>query len=476
MEVNKISKIVIDPMTRVSGLLGIEVEIKNNKIVDAICKGNQFRGFEKMFEGRNPLDIIRLAPRICGICSTHHTLASTEALEEAFKVKPNANGKLAREIANGFEFLQNHLRQIYLLALPDYVQIINLNPLTKNQTAKEADYRLPANLTIKINKDIEGAVTNSRLAHKAIAILAGKAPHCHGIYLGGITTEIGIQQIEQITYIVSSIKTFIETKLIEDIYIIVDYYKDYYDMGKGYGNLITGGVFADYEPPIRYSVPGVMINNVKEPLDRKYITENVFNSWLESPNDTVIPGSNQPPIPNAYKQGAYSWVEAARYKGHAMEGGPLARMIINGYYNRGISAMDRLVARVLEAQRICESIEAAIKILKTEEPYQEAWKIPDNGSGAALIGASRGLLGHWINIENKKVSNYTIIPPSAWNLSPTDSKGVKGPVEEALIGTNIANEKNPVEIGRIVRSFDPCLNCAAHVVSDRYEPFEINIV
>ena len=61
------SKIVIDPITRVSGLLGIEVEIKNNKIIDAKCKGNQFRGFEKMFEGRDPLDIIRLAPRICAI-------------------------------------------------------------------------------------------------------------------------------------------------------------------------------------------------------------------------------------------------------------------------------------------------------------------------------------------------------------------------------------------------------------------------
>ncbi|MEG2017789.1 MAG: nickel-dependent hydrogenase large subunit [Clostridium sp.] len=470
------SKIVIDPITRVSGLLGIEVEIKNNKIIDAKCKGNQFRGFEKMFEGRDPLDIIRLAPRICGICSTHHTLAATEAMEDAFKVIPDVNGKLAREIANGFEFLQNHLRQIYLFAIPDYVQIIDLNPITKNQGPREADYRLPGNLTMKINKDIEGAIEYSRLAHKAIAILAGKAPHCHGIYVGGITTDIGIQQIEELIYIINKIKAFINIKLLEDIYIIADYYKDYYSMGKGYGNFITGGVFEDYEAPIKYSIAGVMINGSIEKLDKEKISENIFSSWLENSTGEIKPGIDQPPIPSAYKNGAYSWVEAARYNGYALEGGPLARMIINGYYKRGVSVMDRLIARVLEAQKLCESIEAAINVLKIGKPYQQEWKIPEKGAGSAIIGAARGCLGHWINIDKKKVSNYTIIPPSAWNLSPTDGRGVRGPVEEALIGTTINNVTNPVEIGRIVRSFDPCLNCAAHVVSDRYEPFEVKIV
>lgn len=138
--------------------------------------------------------------------------------------------------------------------------------------------------------------------------------------------------------------------------------------------------------------------------------------------------------------------------------------------------MDRLVARVLEAQRLCDSIESAISILKIGKPYQQQWSIPEVGSGSAIIGSSRGCLGHWVNIDKKKVLNYTIVTPSAWNLSPTDSKGIRGPVEEALMGTAIVNVANPIEIGRIVRSFDPCLNCAAHVVSDRYEPFGVRII
>lgn len=470
-------KIIIDPMTRVSGVLKIEVEVENNKIIDARSSGGQFRGFERMFNGRPPLDIIRLAPRVCGICSTHHALAATLAIENALGVTPDFNGKVARDITNGFEFLQNHLRHLYFFAFPDFVEIADIDPLHKNLTAKEADYRLPPDITRRINEDYAEAVEYSRLAHRAIAVMAGKAPHCHGIFVGGITTTIGVQQVEAISYTVKVIKEFIENKLMEDIYAIAEYYNDYYAMGKGDGNFMDYGLFSDYlSPEIKYSSPGVIINGIKEGLDINHITENVAHSWFENAEENIIPGASEPSIPNAYKKDGYTWVNAARYKGYAMEGGPLARMILNGYYNHGISAMDRLVARVLEGKKICESIEGLIGLLKVGKPYQEQWVIPDEASGVGITAAARGCLGHWITIKDKKVLNYALIPPSTWNLSPTDSKGVKGPVEQALIGTEIASLENPVEIGRIVRSFDPCLNCAAHVVSDSYEPFTINLV
>lgn len=470
------AKIIIDPLTRVSGVLGIEVEIKGNQIVDARCKGNQFRGFERMFQGRDPLDIIWLSSRVCGICSTHHALTSTLAIENALGVDPDFNGKLAREIANGFEFLQNHLRQLYLFAFPDYVEVSNLNPVSLSLTPEEADYRLTEKLTAKINEDIKGAITNSRLAHRAIAMLTGKVPHGHGIFVGGITAKIDIQDIEGLEFTVKVIKEYVQKILLEDINIISDYYKDYFELGRGYGNFMDGGVFADYEGTIKYAEPGVMINGIRENLNVKNITENVHSSWLESKTEYLIPGVDQPPMPNAYKKQGYSWVVSPRYKGYALEGGPLARMTINGYYHRGISAMDRLTARGLELEKICESIEGALKLLKIGEPFQKQWEIPLEGKGVGISGASRGTLGHWISIKDKKVANYTLVTPSQWNLSPMDNKGVKGPVETALIGTKINNVKSPVEIGRIVRSFDPCLNCGAHVISDSYEPFTIDIV
>lgn len=103
----------IDPVTRISGLLNIEVQVENNKIVDAKVSGSQFRGFEKMFEGRPPFDIIRLVPRVCGICSTHHAITAVRAFENAMNITPDLNGRIARDIANGFEMLQNYIRHIY---------------------------------------------------------------------------------------------------------------------------------------------------------------------------------------------------------------------------------------------------------------------------------------------------------------------------------------------------------------------------
>lgn len=470
------TRIVIDPVTRISGLLDISVEVENNKVVTAKSSGSQFRGFEQMFQSRPPLDIIRLSPRICGICSTSHAVASTLALEDALKVTPDFNGKVVRDIAHGFELLQNYLRHIYFFVFPDYVNIIKLNPLYKTTNSKNADYRLSTSTNTEINNNYVECINVSREAHRAIAILAGKAPHCHGIFVGGTTTNINIEQIESIKYIISVIKEFVINKFIPDVYTIATTYKDYYKIGKGYGNLMSYGLYHDYKNLINYCTPSVMIKGKIEIFNSNNITENITNTWVESAVDTLIPGVDAPSSPNAYKADAYSWVNAARYNGYSMEGGSLARMILSGNYNHGISVMDRIVAKALEAKKICEIIEELIGLLKLGNAIQKEWEIPNIAKGLGLIDAERGPLGHWVSIKDKKVENYTLIPPSSWNLSPTDNRGIHGPVEEALLGTEINNIKNPIEVGRIVRSFDPCLNCAAHITSDRHTPITIEIL
>jgi len=90
--------------------------------------------------------------------------------------------------------------------------------------------------------------------------------------------------------------------------------------------------------------------------------------------------------------------------------------------------------------------------------------IPETAEGAGLIDTTRGALGHWIKINNSVISFYQIITPSGWNLS-TRNSSLKGTAEQALIGTTIQDVENPVELGRIVRSFDPCVSCATHVYS-----------
>jgi hydrogenase large subunit len=89
----------------------------------------------------------------------------------------------------------------------------------------------------------------------------------------------------------------------------------------------------------------------------------------------------------------------------------------------------------------------------------------------------RGALGHWVKYDSAgKISHYQIITPTCWNSSPQDADGVKGPIEQALIGTPILDATQPVEALRVIHSFDPCLACAVHVIRDDGETISKCIV
>jgi hydrogenase large subunit len=106
-------RIVLNPVTRISGFMEIDAAIDNNRVVDAKTKGLLFRGFEKMLNGRNPFDAVYYTQRICGICSTAHSVASTLALEDAIGIVPSEQGRYLRDILHGCEFPQNHIRHFY---------------------------------------------------------------------------------------------------------------------------------------------------------------------------------------------------------------------------------------------------------------------------------------------------------------------------------------------------------------------------
>lgn len=464
--------IKLNPVTRISGFMEIEVNVENNKVIDAKCSGLLFRGFEKMLVGRSPFDAIYLTERICGICSTAHGVVSTMALENALKVTPNRNDKILRDIMHGWEFIQNHIRHFYLYTLPDFVVTPEVEPV---YSIENSDLRLPEALNNKLSKDYVEAVRLSRLAHEALAVLGGKAPHCHGIFVGGVTQRLDSSKLTYLKSLVSQIKDFIINEMLEDVYIIADYYKDYFKIGKGYGNLMSYGVFQDYDKEgLSYVKPEVLLNKEEKNFKAIGITEGTANSWYSGQivRYNLFEGKTEP---DRNKLNAYSWIKNTRYEGNHMEVGPLARMILSGNYENNVSTMDRIIARVLETKKVIEIIEGLLGQVTFEEVGQKVFEVPDSTRGSGLVDTTRGALGHWITIENKKISQYNIITPSAWNCSPTDENGKKGVIEEALIGTEIQNPDKPVEIGRIVRSFDPCISCATHVISDRFKPVEMII-
>lgn len=464
--------ITINPVTRISGFLEIQVEVERNVVIDAKSSGLLFRGFEKMLQGRPPLDAVYFTQRICGICSTAHSMGSVLALEDALSIWPTENDRMLRDYMHGCEFLQNHLRHFYQYTLPDFIKGPEISPLYE---AAHQDFRLPEKLNKELSVHYLESLKYSRLAHTMLATLGGKAPHNHGIFVGGVTVNLDASEFIRIKSMLHDIKEFVLDKMISDVQIIAEYYPDYYQNGSGTKNLMSYGVFDYIDQKLAYVSPGVWIDGKREVFREEEITENIYSAWYEAQSNTRIP--TDPTVEEeVHKEKAYSWVKAPRYNGLSMEVGPLARMWLSGGYTRGISTMDRTIARVLEVRRVIEIMEGLLEKVELKPAAQHPYTIPEEVQGRGLVDTTRGALGHWIAIRNRGIGNYEIITPSGWNLSPQDERGVKGTLEKALIGTEIQDMKQPVEIGRVVRSFDPCVSCATHIASNQSDSIKLRIV
>lgn len=451
---------MISPVTRANGPAWIEVTVSGGQVVEARCSGIFFRGFEAILRGRDPRDASYLTQRVCGICSTAHGVAAAFALEEAAGVQPPDNGNLLRNLILGADFLQNHIRHFYLLGLPDYVRMPFVPP---HAPGYQKDFRLPEKINLDLVERYFQAADMSRMAHEMVTILGAKAPHQHGTIAGGSVVPPRADVLLDFTSKLKRVNRFIRGKMIPDAHVIAEAYPDYYEIGSRKANLLEYGLFPKTgEDRERYFPAGSVIDGEIEKVDLSSIRESVTHSWFREVTPLHPSGGETDPEPD--KGGAYSWVKAPRYGGRVMEGGPLARLWITGEYRRGVSTMDRTVARTLEAGKIGRLMEEWILQLDPGRPVFSPYRVPENGEGVGLTGSMRGPLGHWVRIKDGRIEHYQIVTPTAWNFSPRDEAGNPGAIEEALTGIPIEDGNQPVEIGRVIRAFDVCFSCATHVV------------
>jgi len=453
--------ITIDPITRIEGHLKVEIEIEGGKVVDARSSGTLFRGFEIILKGRDPRDAQHLAQRVCGICSAAHASAASLTLESAFGAKPPSNARIIRNLVAGADFLQSHILHFYLLTALDYFVGPENPPFIPGT---KGDYRLSKETNSEYLDHYIRALEVRRKIHEMTAIFGGKMPHHQTSVPGGVTEKPTVDKIASFLWRLREAIDFIENVYLPDVLRIAEVYKDYSKIGKGYGNLLCyGGFDLDDRGKERLFKSGRFTDGEIRSMDAAKIAEDVRFSWYEPKISGKNPGESDT-FPAPRKPDAYSWLKSPRYDGKPYELGPLARMWISGDYRKGISVMDRHIARAIETKKIARAMEEWVLQLRPGKVVYNPCKVPRSGQGMGLTEAPRGSLGHWIKISNSKIEMYQIVTPSNWNCSPRDDKGQPGPMEKSLIGTPVADPENPIEVMRVIRSYDPCLACSVHLL------------
>jgi hydrogenase large subunit len=456
--------ITIDPVTRLEGHLKINVEVESGAAVNAWATGTLFRGFENILVNRPPEDAQHITQRICGVCPVPHGMAAVMALDSAFGVTPPTNARIMRNLVLGANFIQSHILHFYHLSLPDFIDGPNMPPW---QPSWGTDKRFDASETDTLIEHYVTALEMTRKAHEMGALFGGRMPHPPTYVVGGFTTTPRPDRIAKFkSYLETDLLPFIRNTYLEDVNLLAETYPDYFKIGKGPGNLLSFGVFdQDADGNVKLLRRGRTVNGSKtiQSVNVDNITEQVTYSWSDVSTNARRPanGLTRPQYP---KDQAYSWLKAPRYGVKPYETGPLARMWVNGDYTHDISVMDRHVARAQETLKIAEAMLVWVGELNPGGPVYARSSVPSLASSYGLTEAPRGALGHWLKISNEKISRYMIITPTCWNASPRDTSGTPGPIEQALVNTPVDSTEEPVEVLRVIHSFDPCLSCAVHVI------------
>jgi hydrogenase large subunit len=460
--------IKIDPMTRIEGHLAIEVTVDyvdgQQQIIDAKSNGTVFRGFEMILKGRDPLDAPHITQRICGVCPISHGMAANKNLENAFGIVPPANGRILRNLVLGSNFIQSHILHFYHLTALDYINTSGILDMAPWAPQFVTDDMVTGPVAESLVNNYVQALAMRRRSHQMGAIFGGRMP-CSPVFVpGGCTEQPTSEKIADFRNLLNELRTFIDDVMIPDVLAVADLFGDYYNIGRGCGNLLAYGVFdLDTQGQEKLLARGRYTDEELLDVDTTEIAEYVKYSKYTEDNGFLNPvdGTTEP---YAEKPGAYSWLKSPRYLDKVHELGPLARMWVNGDYTDGISVLDRLAARAMETKKVADAMDNWLDELVPGQPVYEYAQTPAIASGIGLTEAPRGALGHWIDINDSKIDRYQIITPTNWNASPRDDFEQLGPIEQALVGTPINDLNNPVEVLRVVHSFDPCLACAVHML------------
>ncbi len=384
------TKIAIDPITRIEGHLRIEVQVDNGKVSDAWASSTMFRGVERILQGRDPREAWAITQRFCGVCTTVHAFASVRAVENALGITIPNNARILRNLIEATQFVQDHVIHFYHLHALDWVDVVSAlsaDPKATSDLARSISdwpksspeyfktianklkayvdsgqlgpfanaywghpaYKLPPEANLMAVAHYLEALDWQRDVIRAHALLGSKNPHLQTYLVGGMATPIDLNSqasinadtIAALAGMFKTAKTFVEQVYLPDVLAVAPFYLDWAGIGGGVGNFLAYGEYPDKDGNLLFPQGHILNKDLSRvlPVDETKVTEHVARSWYSYDDETtgLHPYDGQtnpkftgpkPPYDFLDTDKKYTWMKAPRLDEHPMEVGPLARMLV----------------------------------------------------------------------------------------------------------------------------------------------------
>ncbi len=330
-------RIVIDPITRIEGHLRVEIEVNNGVITDAFSAGTMVRGIETILKGRDPRDAWAFVGRVCGVCTSTHSLTSVRTVENALGIAVPPNAELIRNLMANALYIQDHVVHFYVLHALDWVDVVSAlkaNPAEASRIAQSISswpkssvgyftdvqkrfknfvesgqlgifangywghkaYKLPPEVNLIAVAHYLEALEWQKEIVKVHTIFGGKNPHPNYL-VGGVPCSINIEEanavnaerLAMVGKLFEDAKAFVNQVYIPDLLAIASFYKsDWGAIGGGLTNYLSFGDFPmnGYNNPESFKMPrGAILNRDLSKVhevkaeDPNQIQEYINNSW-----------------------------------------------------------------------------------------------------------------------------------------------------------------------------------------------------
>jgi NAD-reducing hydrogenase large subunit len=444
--------ITVDPVTRIEGHCRISIQLdKTGTVQDARVHVTQFRGFEKLCQGRPFNEMPALMARICGICPVSHLIASAKACDAILAVRIPETAERLRRIMHLAQFIQSHALSFFHLSSPDFLLGMDSDPAKRNLFGVAEHTPQLAQDGVKLRK----------FGQEVIRILGGKRIHPAWIVPGGVSNPLKEADRDAILKMVPEAKEIAVRTLVwfkrqlenfrEEIRVFANFPSMFMALTKEDGGL------ALYKGWLRIvNSEGEIIDNFEGREYQEHIGEAVENdSYLKSPY------YKRDGYPNGmYRVGPLARLNMARHCGTPLADQELAefreverRFVLSSFYYH--------YARLIEILFAVERIEVLLNSEGILSNHVRAYAGPNEHEGVGVAEAPRGTLIHHYRInENGLIQTANLIIATSHN-NLAMNRGITQAAKHFIKG-RVVPEGMLNRVEAVIRAFDPCLSCSTH--------------